>query len=119
MVYVPQFVLDFVFRQMAPSFMTDLRRGASKALDPESPWAKRIEEDRNGFYRLMRELEAVARKRRAVNHKSIPGADVFDRAWRLRPTPQDTWPPPLSRSYSGNASGRFSIPRSASLRSFP
>lgn len=90
---VPQFVLDFVFRQISGSYMADLRKGAAKALDPESPWAKRIQEDKHGLYRELRELETVAEKRRAVNAKTMPGKEVFDRSWRLRPTPHDTRPP--------------------------
>lgn len=90
---VPQAILDFVFRNLAKSFMGDLQKGASKALDPESPWAKRIAEDRFGMYAKLRDLEAVARQRGAVSAQSMPGSSVFDRPWRLKPTPQDTRPP--------------------------
>lgn len=89
----PQWVLDFVFRKMAKAMMADLHRGAMKALEPGSPWAQRIAEDRIGMYRELRELEATAQQRQAISAQALPGESVFNRPWRLWPTPLDTRPP--------------------------
>lgn len=90
---VPQRVLNLVFKQMAPTFMADLRKSAAKAREAGSPWAKRIKEDASGLYRDCRELEASAQQRRTVTAQTFPGSEVFDRPSRLMPEPVDTRPP--------------------------
>lgn len=90
---VPQCVLNFVFRQMASTFMSDLRNSAARAQEAGSPWATRIAEDESGLYRDLRDLETAAQHRRTVTAQTFPGSEVFDRPSRLMPEPVDTRPP--------------------------
>mmetsp|Transcript_69563 Transcript_69563/g.201561 ORF Transcript_69563/g.201561 Transcript_69563/m.201561 type:complete len:424 (-) Transcript_69563:164-1435(-) len=99
---VPHWVLNFVFKHMSTSFVEDLRASALKALQPESPWARRIQEDKLGFYKELRKVEEVAHGRREVCSKSIPGREIFERPHRMRPPPVDTRPP--SSRHSKHAS---------------
>jgi len=92
-VSVPQFVLNFVFRQLASSFMANLRKSASRALEEGNPWAQRIVADESGLYRSLRELESVAAQRRTVAAQTMPGKEVFDRPWTLQTPKIDTRPP--------------------------
>jgi len=90
---VPAWVLNFVFKKMSTTFIEDLRSSAIKALQPESPWAQKIKEDKHGFYRELRKIEEVAGTRHEVSAKTVPKKDVFDRPWRLYPELLDTRPP--------------------------
>jgi len=89
--HFPQWILNFVFRQVATSFMKDLRRSTAKALESGSPWAERISKDETGLYDDLRKVEEIASKRPEVS--TLPGREFFEREWRLRPTPVDTRPP--------------------------
>lgn len=92
-VSVPTWVLNFVFKKMSTTFIADLRSSALKALHPDSPWAKKIQEDKDGFYRELRRIDEAAEGRREVRAKTVPGREIFDRKWRLRPALVDTRPP--------------------------
>lgn len=83
--HVPQVVLNFVFRQLASTFMHNLRVGAAAAADPSSPWATRIAEDSSGLYAELRKIEAAAALRPPVTAQTLPLEKLFDRSWRLRP----------------------------------
>mmetsp|Transcript_118257 Transcript_118257/g.341867 ORF Transcript_118257/g.341867 Transcript_118257/m.341867 type:complete len:412 (+) Transcript_118257:81-1316(+) len=90
---VPSWVLNFIFKKMSTTFINDLRSSAIKALNPESPWAKKIKEDKDGFYEELRRIEGAAQWRQEVRAKSVPDSGIFDRPWRLRPPLLDTRPP--------------------------
>jgi len=86
----PQWIMNFVFRQVACSFMSDLSKSTSKAMQRDSPWSARIEKDADGLYGELRKIEAVASKRSEII--ALPEKEVFDRQWRLWPTPLNTQP---------------------------
>lgn len=90
---VPHWVLNFVFRNLATTFMADLRASALQATQADSQWARRIKEDAEGLYAELRTVENAATSRREVSAKSLPGQEIFDRPWRLRPPSVDTRPP--------------------------
>jgi len=90
---VPQWVLNFVFRQLASTFMSDLKKSAARAQEAGSPWAQRIADDASGLYQDLRNIEAAAQQRRHVTAQTLPGNEVFDRPLRLLPEPVDTRPP--------------------------
>jgi len=92
MMHLPQFVLNAVLRQFAGSFMKDLRVSADKAVQDGSPWAKKVAEDKLGFYQDLKNVDDIAAERAEVS--KMPERAFFeDRPWRLRPKPHDTNPP--------------------------
>eukprot|EP00429_Kryptoperidinium_foliaceum_P048580 CAMPEP_0176111718 /NCGR_PEP_ID=MMETSP0120_2-20121206/56101_1 /TAXON_ID=160619 /ORGANISM="Kryptoperidinium foliaceum, Strain CCMP 1326" /LENGTH=406 /DNA_ID=CAMNT_0017445935 /DNA_START=148 /DNA_END=1367 /DNA_ORIENTATION=- len=86
---VPSWFLNVLISKMSTAFINDLRSSAKKAMQPESPWANRIEEDAAGFYSELRNIEAAAATRREVRVNSVPDHELFHRPWRLRPPPID------------------------------
>jgi len=94
---VPQSVLNFVFRQLASTLMQNLREGSLKAIDKDSTWAQRIAEDKMGLYAKMRDVEQNAALRKEVTSTTLPGREIFDRPWRLKPKPRDMRPPSAKR----------------------
>lgn len=89
--HIPNFVLNWTFRQMATGFMRDLRETAQKAMTDGSPWKKRISEDKVSLYGQLKEVDTLALNRAEVT--SLPSKEFFEnRPWRLRPVPQSTRP---------------------------
>jgi len=97
---VPSWFLNVLLTKMSSAFIQDLRSSALKAMQPSSPWAQRIKEDKDGFYKELRSVETLAASRREVRVDSVPGVDIFNRPWRLRPPELDTRPP-SSRTAQG------------------
>lgn len=91
MMNIPQWILNFVFRQVASNFMSDLQGSTTKASEGDSPWASRICKDETGLYSELRKVEEAAKGRSEVT--GLPAREFFEREWRLRPKPVDTRPP--------------------------
>mmetsp|Transcript_109115 Transcript_109115/g.314302 ORF Transcript_109115/g.314302 Transcript_109115/m.314302 type:complete len:414 (-) Transcript_109115:28-1269(-) len=90
---VPKWILHFLLRNMATTFVNDLRNTAEMASKPGSLWKERIERDACALYGKLREVERAAAGRSEVRFDSVPGRQVFDRRWRLNVPRIDTRPP--------------------------
>jgi len=85
---VPHWVVNVALLSMAENFVSDVRKAAALAARTGSPWAERMQADRDGFYREMRRLQEV---RAAAVGPWDHGA--LQRQWKLDPEAYDLSPP--------------------------
>jgi len=84
----PQFLVDFFVTTSLNETLTKFKSVTLLSSDsrPDNPWRERLLKDQNGFYAMLKQIEAAADSRAEVDAASPPGREVVLQAHRMRRT---------------------------------